>query len=397
VKNAINNAKDEWIRKVALEGEGTNRDGKTRWKCIRKLQTLHRGRRPARTTSVLKENGELANDPDEISSRWHRHLTTILNVASQFSEETIASLEPRPTLWDLDEPPTEEEFQTAMDRLKTGKAAGMTGILPEMIVCGGHELWDRLLDLMKRVWEEGRVVEDWKNAEIVPIPKKGNMKVCDNWHGISLLDVVGKLFARIVQERLQTLAENILPESQCGFRSSRGCIDMIFVARQLVEKAVEHNQSLYSLFIDLRKAYDSIPRQALWTVLDKVGVPPKMLRIITSLHEHMLAVVRVGNTTTDSISVQNGLRQDCTLAPTLFNIYYSAVVDHWRRRCDVAGIDVRLKHGRKLIGDRTAKSHLDTIRVTESQFVMTLQFMHLHNLQSTSQPSSLLIRHVHGG
>jgi hypothetical protein len=172
---------------------------------------------------------------------------------------------------------------------------------------------------------------------------------------------------------------------------------MIFVARQLVEKAVEHNQSLYSLFIDLRKAYDSIPRQALWTVLDKVGVPPKMLRIITSLHEHMLAVVRVGNTTTDSISVQNGLRQDCTLAPTLFNIYYSAVVDHWRRRCDVAGIDVRLKHGRKLIGDRTAKSHLDTIRVTESQFVMTLQFMHLHNLQSTSQPSSLLIRHVHGG
>ena len=237
VKNAINNAKDEWIRKVALEGEGTNRDGKTRWKCIRKLQTLHRGRRPVQTTSVLKENGELANDPDEINSRWHRHFTTILNVASQFSEETIASLEPRPTLWDLDEPPTEEEFQTAMDRLKTGKAAGMTGILQEMIVYGGHELWDRLLDLMKRVWEEGRVVEDWKNAEIVPIPKKGNMKVCDNWRGINLLDVVGKLFARIVQERLQTLAENILPESQCGFRSSRGCIDMIFVARQLVEKA----------------------------------------------------------------------------------------------------------------------------------------------------------------
>ena len=76
--------------------------------------------------------------------------------------------------------------------------------------------------------------------------------------------------------------------------------------------------------------------------------------------EHILAVVRVGNTTTDSISVQNGLRQGCTLAPTLFNIYYSAVVDHWRRRCDVTGIDVRFKHGRKLIGDRTAKSRLDT-------------------------------------
>ena len=91
------------------------------------------------------------------------------------------------------------------------------------------------------VWEEGTVVGDWKDAEIVPIPKKGDLKHCDNWRGISLLDVVGKVFARILQERLQVVSEKVLPESQCGFRKGRGCTDMIFAARQLVEKCREHD------------------------------------------------------------------------------------------------------------------------------------------------------------
>ena len=66
--------------------------------------------------------------------------------------------------------------------------------------------------------------------------KKGNLQSCDNWRGISLLDVVGKVFARIVQERLQVIAEGLLPDYQCGFRKGRECTDMIFAARQLMEK-----------------------------------------------------------------------------------------------------------------------------------------------------------------
>ena len=65
--------------------------------------------------------------------------------------------------------------------------------------------------------------------------------------------------ARIIQERLQQMAEVELPESQCGFRKGRGCTDMIFTVRQLVEKAIEHQARQFFLFIDLKKAYDSVP------------------------------------------------------------------------------------------------------------------------------------------
>ena len=164
------------------------------------------------------------------------------------------------------------------------------------------------------------------------------------------------------------IGERILPESQCGFRKGRGCCDMIFVARQLLEKSREHHESLFTLFVDLRKAYDSVPRQALWKVLFKCGVPPVMLRLIRSFHEGMKAEVRVGDSLSDSFEVQNGLRQGCTMAPTLFNIYFSAVVTKWLRSCPEAGVEVLYKTGRRLVGDRTVKARLNVVRVTESQF-----------------------------
>ena len=100
----------------------------------------------------------------------------------------------------------------------------------------------------------------------------------------------------------------------------------------------------------------------------KCGIPPIMLGIIKSFHDGMLAKVSAGDLNTDNIEVRNGLRQGCVLAPSLFNLYFSAMVAYWRDRCPQAGITVRYKHGRKLVGDRTAKSHLSEVVITESQF-----------------------------
>lgn len=90
-------------------------------------------------------------------------------------------------------------MESALGKLKKGKAGGKTEIAPELVAYGGAELWDRILELMREVWEEGKVVSNWTDAVIVPVPKKGNLQSCDNWLGISLLYVVGKIFARIIQ------------------------------------------------------------------------------------------------------------------------------------------------------------------------------------------------------
>ena len=206
-----------------------------------------------RPTAVIKENGSLSQGPEEVRARWHQHFVKILNIPCAFNDEVIDTLPLLPPHFDLDMPPTEEELMQALTKLKMRKAGGKSDVLPELIHHGGVDLWDRMLEVMQKVWEEGKVVRDWQDAVVVPIPKKSDLKQCDHWRGISLLDMVGKVLGRIIQGRLQVIAENILPESQSGFRKKRGCAHMIFVARQLVEKAREHSESLYVLFVELRK------------------------------------------------------------------------------------------------------------------------------------------------
>ena len=76
--------------------------------------------------------------------------------------------------------------------------------------------------------------------------------------------------ARILQERLQKLAMDELPESQCGFRKGRSYTDMIFVVRQLIEKSWKHKSKAFFTFIDLKKVFDSVPREVMWLALGSV-------------------------------------------------------------------------------------------------------------------------------
>ena len=121
----------------------------------------------------------------------------------------------------------------ALRKMKNGKAGGNSNIPPEMIkaACCQKDFMTLLLDLVHTVWRERRVPRDLSYTIFIPIPKKGDLSRCDNWHGIALLEVVGKVVARVIQDRLQHMAEGELPESQCGFRKGRGCSDMLFVLR----------------------------------------------------------------------------------------------------------------------------------------------------------------------
>lgn len=101
---------------------------------------------------------------------------------------------------------------------------------------------------------------------------------------------------------------------------------MIFCERQLIKKAREHNTQVYILFVDPRKAYDSVPREASWLVLYKYGIPPMLVNIIKSLHEGKKAEVTVDGQMTPEFEVNNGLRQGCTITSTLFNLYFNMVI-----------------------------------------------------------------------
>ena len=188
----------------------------------------------------------------------------------------------------------------------------------------------KLHELFKTIWRVGRVPQDYKDASIKHIYKnKGNRSICDNHRRISLLSIAGKILARLIFNRIiQHIVDDIYPESQCGFRSGHGTIDMIFSLRQVAEKVREKSQELYIVFVDLTKAFDIVNQHALWKVLKKLGITDKILNIIISFHEGMKATVVSDGEFSDSFAVANGTKRGCILGPVLFAVLFSAMLKY---------------------------------------------------------------------
>ncbi|KAI8491582.1 hypothetical protein Bbelb_307820 [Branchiostoma belcheri] len=167
-----------------------------------------------------------------------------------------------------------------------------------------------------------------RNSKIITLYKnKGDRSDCNSYRGISLLSIVGKVFAKVVLSRLQVLANRVYPESQCGFRAERSTTDMIFSVRQLQEKCREQQKPLYIAFIDLTKAFDLVSRKGLFQLLKKIGCPPQLLSIIISFHEDMKGVVSYDGETSQPFEIRSGVKQGCVLAPTLFGIFFSLLLN----------------------------------------------------------------------
>ena len=151
------------------------------------------------------------------------------NVPGDIDHEALDNIPQRIIKTSLDEFPTMDEMAKAIAGLKDGKAPGGGGIPAEVWKHGGDNLFSRLHQPIINVWGGYCVPQAWKVASIVFIYKKGDRTDCGNYRGISLLFVAGKIFARILLNRLSThITPNLVPETQCGFRGNRSTVDMIF-------------------------------------------------------------------------------------------------------------------------------------------------------------------------
>ena len=199
------------------------------------MQHCKRGRIASRVVTIHDEDGVPCVTNSTQHQHWRCHFIKVLNVVSQYDDGELALLRQRDVITSLSDPPSADDVVAAMQQLKNGKAGSGSRILPEMLKVwrASSDFVALFVDFMGAVRRGGLVPHDWRDAILIPIPKKDDLYCCDNWRGISLLDVVGKLLGKVVQNCLQKVAEKVLPESQCGFRKGCSCTNIIFMVRQL--------------------------------------------------------------------------------------------------------------------------------------------------------------------
>ena len=211
---------------------------------------------------------------------------------------------------ELDSPPTTEEVVKALKEMSAVKAPESDAIPADVYKAGGPLLLDEITQLFQPFLDKEQLHQEFRDATIVHIYKrKGNRHSCDNHRDISLLPISCKVLALVLLNRLlHHLGQGLLPESQCGFRAGQGTVDMIFAARQLQEKCTERHRDLYTTFVDLSKAFDTVSRDGLWKIMSKFGCAHKLITVVRQFHEGMQALVLDDGEPSESFPVSNGVK-----------------------------------------------------------------------------------------
>ena len=138
--------------------------------------------------------------------------------------------------------------------------------------------------------------------------------------GILLLHHIMKLLERILDGRIRKRVVQAFGEEQQGFRKGRWTTDGMFALRQLVEKRLEMQERMAVGFVDLEKAYDTVPREMVTATVRWMGVPEAEARMVEAMYERTKGRVVVGSGLSEEFPVNIGLRQGSALSPLLFNM-----------------------------------------------------------------------------
>ena len=180
---------------------------------------------------------------------------------------------------------------------------------------------DILTAICNKIWKTGEWPTTWTQSLVITLPKKGNLQLCQNYRTIRLISHPSKVMLKIILNRLQPQAEEIIAEEQADFRAGRSTTEQIFNLRILCEKYLQHQQNLYHVFIDFKKAFDRVWHEALWATMRKYNI-----NAIENLYGKAQSAVLFNGSTEEWFRTTVGIRQGCQFSPTLFNIFLERIM-----------------------------------------------------------------------
>lgn len=300
----------EDLRLADMKGDYT-----TTWKIIHDLS----GQDMKPSVKVRKRDGTPPTSDKDLLAEWREYFSSLLN-----NDNGQPSDLPPPATQDLPiqvNPPTREETLRAIHQMKNNKAAGLDcAITSEALQNGGDVMADVVHGFCTEVYTTLTPPSQWTTSIIVPLPKKGDLSLMTNYRGISLLSIAAKVYNKILLNRIRDQVDPTLRNNQAGFRPGRSCAQQIHILRRIMEGFQDYQLPLAVTFIDFKKAFDSINRKVMFSVLRHYGIPEAVVNAISVLYNNSRSTVMVDGNISDPFDVSTGVLQGDVLAPFLFVI-----------------------------------------------------------------------------
>ena len=204
-----------------------------------------------------------------------------------------------------------------------------------MLKVAGDTCLPFITNLFNRIYTTSSFPTPWKKAYITTLYKKGAKNDPANYRPISITSCFGKVFTSVLNVRLMSfmINKNIAHPFQGAFTKGKRGTDHILVANTLIDQERHTGHPLYSAFIDLQKAYDSVCRPLLFRRMITSGLGPKFCQLIENMYENASSCIKLGTMLGTPFSSKVGLPQGDPLSPLLFNLFVADLIFAFTTKC----------------------------------------------------------------
>jgi len=230
---------------------------------------------------------------------------------------------------ELDRPFTELEVQKAVMSQNNGKSAGTDKLIAEVFKNSQTFISKYLLKLYNHIFESGQYPESWGAGIIVPIHKGSNVDEAKNYRGITLINILSKIYSQLLLNRITTWSETHekLNPNQFGFQKGKSTTDCIFILHAIVSKLLNEKKKLYCAFIDFEKAFDKLNRNHLLQKLINENVSYKIIAAIKAMYNVVKACVKYKGNTSEFFASKVGIKQGDPSSSLMFLFFINDITN----------------------------------------------------------------------